>query len=278
VVDLAAQLYSTHTISIADVNTIACKINGGVTYLPIPPGTGENFAGLLTIDLPQTVAVGQEFSVLVRRVSTRMEQDIILETRTLPSEVRPTERKGKAAARPRKAQEAAAEAAAEEPGLRTWRYVVGTFAVKIPVATRDSMLLPEENTLAILRWRLEQLPPASRWYPVLDRYVDLVAARVDGLGGDSTKILPSPTGVPVRVRGRHHERSFEGRVEEILFDCFGDFEGFALAECEGSRTFRSRKHGIERLVVLACTHDLTLVVTVDDADEDRIVRLALRGC
>lgn len=55
VLALASKLYSSHTLSAADVNTIQCKITGGMTYVPIPTGAGENFAGLLTVDLPTTV-------------------------------------------------------------------------------------------------------------------------------------------------------------------------------------------------------------------------------
>ena len=46
-------------------------------------------------------------------------------------------------------------------GRDTWRYVIGTFTVKIPVVTAETMLLPEENTLAIMRWRLASCHPRS---------------------------------------------------------------------------------------------------------------------
>ena len=52
-------------------NTLQCKVTGGVTYIPIPNGSGENFAGLLTVDLPPTVVKGQEFNVEVRRVGRK---------------------------------------------------------------------------------------------------------------------------------------------------------------------------------------------------------------
>jgi hypothetical protein len=66
------------------------------------------------------------------------------------------------------------------------------------------MLYPEENTLSIMKWRLLQTPASSRWYPVLNRYIAYIAARVDGLGGNSGAIPPSPTGLgkPLRVRKR----------------------------------------------------------------------------
>lgn len=44
-------------------------------YVPIPFGTGDSFAGLLTVDLPPTVVKGQEFDIVVRRITVRTECD-----------------------------------------------------------------------------------------------------------------------------------------------------------------------------------------------------------
>jgi hypothetical protein len=269
VIALASSLYSTHTLSVVDMNTVRCEITGGVTYIPVPRGTGENFAGLFTIDLPQTVTTGQEFDVLVRRISTRQASNVIIQTRTPPSHI------GTRAEVPGRA--APAPVATAEPDVTTWRYVVGTFALKIPVATGATMLFPEENTLAIMRWRLQQTSLASRWYPVLERYISLIAARVDGLGGNSGSILPSPTGAPPRLPAKRHEKEYHGKICEVLFDCFGDFEGFVLRDCHRDHYFRTREHGIEMLVLRACQEQMRLCVTVDEECGERIIRLAVRG-
>ena len=58
VISLAASLYSTHTLAAADTHTIQCKVTGGVTYVPIPAGAGENFAGCFTVGLPEAVVEG----------------------------------------------------------------------------------------------------------------------------------------------------------------------------------------------------------------------------
>jgi hypothetical protein len=63
VLTLASALYRTNALSVADANTIKCTVTGGVTYIPIPMAAGENFAGLITLDLPTTVVTGQEFNV-----------------------------------------------------------------------------------------------------------------------------------------------------------------------------------------------------------------------
>jgi len=55
------------------------------------------------------------------------------------------------------------------------------------------------------------MSPFDRWYPVPERYISYVAARVDDLGGDSKGILPSPNGVPVRAKPV--EREYTGKVK-----------------------------------------------------------------
>src|SRR5262249_34640789 len=64
------RLYGTHQLSASDANTVDVTVTNGVSYVPIPAGIGERIAGLLTVDLPQTVVTGQEFRIIVRRVST----------------------------------------------------------------------------------------------------------------------------------------------------------------------------------------------------------------
>jgi hypothetical protein len=206
VLALASKLYSNQTLFATDAHTIQCKITGGVTYVPIPTGAGENFAGLFTVDLPPTVLTGQEFNIVVRRIGTRSPSPIV--------EIG-------AKARQRKTE------VAPPPLPGSWRYVVGTFQIKIPISTGKAMLLPEENTLAIMKWRLQQMSPGNRWYPVLQRYIDYLAGRVDGLGGNSSTVQPSPRGVqPGPIFGNRHE--VDGKVVGVIYDRFGDFDGFLL--------------------------------------------------
>ena len=54
-----------------DANTIQCQVVSPVTYIPIPAGAGGSFAGLFTVDLPSTVRYGDEFDILVRRITTK---------------------------------------------------------------------------------------------------------------------------------------------------------------------------------------------------------------
>ncbi len=63
---------------------------------------------------------------------------------------------------------------------------------------------------------------------------------------------------------------------EVPYDCFGEFEGFVLADCGESRRFRTRVRGIEEVVLRTCREQLTLQILVDKDREERIVRLAIR--
>jgi hypothetical protein len=305
VLDLANRLYATHLLSASDSNTIDCKVDRGVTYVPIPSGTAQNIAGLLTVDLPTTVTVGQEFNILVRRVSTRRLKEVPPpQVPRIAAAVRGAGVTGAPANAPGgsppggathgggtydtgtpAASSIAPTAVAVLPGavaapariMRNWRYVVGTFQVKIPVTTREVMLRPDQDTLAIMKWRLQQMAPANRWYPVLQRYISYLSARVEGLGGDPNAIPPSPDGAPLEDGGLQGLVPFTGKVVEVIYDCFGHFEGFVLAECCGTRAFCSRDCGIEEIVLRACKDCLLLTVYVDRGRRTCIRRLVIRS-
>jgi hypothetical protein len=162
----------------------------------------------------------------------------------------------------------------QTPAMSNWRYVVGTFQVKMPVSRGDTLLRDEENTLAIMKWRLGQMTTTNRWHPVLERYVGYLSARVDGLGGDSTSIGPSPDGAPVRD-GKGREHCFTGRVCEVVFDCFGEFEGFVLRDCRERRAFRSCEPAMRDLVLRACRQRLELTVYVEEGADPDIRRVVV---
>jgi len=195
VIKLADQLYSHHTLSASDSHTLHCNVTKGVSYIPIPIGSGQNFAGLFTVDLPTTITAGQEFNIVVRRITTRRIDDSqktpgIMKAIPLqnPSPVR-VEMERTSGPMPSEIMLMLASNSS-----KNWRYVTGTFQVKIPVTTKEIMLWPEQNTLAIMKARLQAMSPANRWYPVLQRYIQYISGRVDGLGGNSESIKPSYQG------------------------------------------------------------------------------------
>ncbi len=153
--------------------------------------------------------------------------------------------------------------------MADWRYIAGTFQVKIPVSTKELILGPEENTLAILKWRLDNMAVSNRWYPVLERLIRIVGGRVQSLGTNPNQIPPSLTGYhpgPVHGVGEHHEE-FTGKVIAIIYDRFGDFEGFRLLTEHGHEvSFRGREPEVESLVYRAWEERILITVRVHEHD------------
>ena len=87
----------------------------------------------------------------------------------------------------------------------------------IPVKVAEVLLEPEERLLAIMRWIDESIPANERWSPVFERYLEQIADRVRGFGGDPETIAPSPSGSLPRD-GKHrrlHEHAFTGKISGI---------------------------------------------------------------
>ena len=166
VLSLASRFYRTSQLTKSDDHTIQC-VTGTIAYVPIPPGTGPNLSGLLTVELPSTVRTGELFSVVVRRLSWRFadtNQDV-------------DPRKG-----------------------RNWRYVVGAFQMNIAVRAKKELLLAEENILALYKWKIEQIPSSNRWHPVMRRYIARVSGLIRRLGGDPGAIGPSRNRISDRTQ------------------------------------------------------------------------------
>jgi hypothetical protein len=237
VIDLASQLYVTHFLSSVDANTISCKTVKGATYIPVPSATNQNFAGLFTVDLPMGITAGELFTITVRRLTTK----------TFPG-VKGT------------------NTAVRPSSLKPVRMVTGAFLVTIPVTNDAELLIGDENTLAIMKWRLQEMSPVYRWYPVVKRYIDYPSARINASGGNAGSILPSPIGTPKQARPIR-QKCCTGKVREVVFGCFGDFEGFVL-DCCCSRhcSFKSRERAIGELMLKACNLRWTITVCSDECD------------
>ncbi|MFZ1033351.1 MAG: hypothetical protein WAN72_15270 [Candidatus Acidiferrales bacterium] len=268
-------------LSSSDAHTLTLKIEGGVSYVPIPTGTGQNFAGLITVELQPGIRRGQEFEVVVRRIGTRLGKPAPPPAPVLQSA---PSRKILKVGEPAAPAGRVAEVVIER--LIQWRYVVGTFVVRIPVSTGEKMLVPEAMTLAIMKWRLAHLSPGSRWAPVLERYIKYCAGRLDGVGGDSSQVPPSLTWTPPltgdggKGHGPHPGEAHGelcGKVIEVLFDCHGELEGFELDECCGQRVLvESRARGVADLVLRACRENLTVCVKLCPKTR-RIESVAIRA-
>jgi hypothetical protein len=250
VLQLASRLYSAHTLSAVDVNTIRCEVASAVTYIPIPAGTNSSFAGLLTVDLPASIKIGNEFDVVVRRITSK--QPVTLK-------------------QPGTGVRAGGDdAVAREQPL--WRYVTGSFLMRIPVQKETTIRPVDENLLAVLKWRLGLVGPGNRWHPVLLRYIGDLAGRINGMGGNASQIPASPEGYqppsPLPVQ-RGGDRRYTGKVISLRFDRFGDFEGFILMSKQGhEHWFRGREPKIEELVRRAWIDRTLISVVVEPHSPD----------
>jgi hypothetical protein len=171
---------------------------------------------------------------------------------------------------------------------RSWRYVTGAFQVKIPVETAATLLGPEENTLAIMKARLLAMSPVYRWYPVVQRYIDYVSGRVNGLGGNAGSVAPSLNGTPLKGteggqcpshghEGDHHpEHRYRGKISGLIFDRFGDFEGLLLDTESGVYKFLSRELGVKKLAERAWQERLLVTVLAErDGCHHRLMKIII---
>lgn len=275
---MAKRLYSTHGLTQIDDHTLRCK-TGGVTYVPIPPGGAVNYAGLLSVDVPNTARPGQAFDVVVRQVTN------VFGRRPAPPPPPPQIQAGRRAPlRPGEVfdvlafeTEPPAPAIAAPPATIEWGQVTGAFQLTIPVKVKNTLLLPEERDLSTLLWIGQAIPNQSRWYPVFQRYLQTIANRVSVFGGDPSQISPSPTGdgIPKPPRPRRHIE-YTGKVVGLIFDRFGDFEGFLLETGHGEREFRSRERQVKELVERAWRERLRITVWVERDERRTPISIVIR--
>jgi hypothetical protein len=233
----------------------------GVTYIPIPTGPGGSFAGLLTVDLPNGIKINQTFDIVACRIATKQV--------TIPAPP-PTPKIEIALAGP---------PPAKTENVLVWRYITGSFLMKIPVRPESTILPVDENLLAVLKWRLGLIGPGNRWYPVILRYISYLSGRIDGRGGHASQIPPSPIGYQPPSKGgpaRDRERCNTGKVMRLCFDRFGDFEGFDfLTETGEAHWFRAQERNIEDLVYRAWVERFVITVCVGARHPHEVISIAL---
>jgi murein tripeptide amidase MpaA len=267
VVAEASRLYGYKALTHVDTHTIGCR-TGGVTYIPLPASSGAraNFAGLMSVALPAGIRRGELYHAVVRQLTNA--------SATVKQRIPTT---------------SAAGAAATE-SVR-WRRVLGTFQINIPVSTKELMLPTEELRYSIFQWIGRSISTTSRWHPVFERYLRLLGIRVGELGGDPSKIKPSPdgySGLPHPLPPPGHgwgvgpgswggHGGVTGKVCGITYDHFGDFEGFILELLDGhERHYKSRDVELERVVREAWSDRILTTVIAQPHDPDRVLTVILR--
>lgn len=242
VVALADEVYGSHGLTVVDAATLALKV-GGLSYVPLPAMAGPNVPGLLSVQLPATVRKGQHFAVVVRQLTSASGAPPVIIGSPVGNEL----------------------SQQRDDGLFHWRRVLGSYQVSIPVSTKTSILGPEERYLSVLRWIELSIPGDNRWHPVFGKYVDLIADRVRALGGDPDTIKPSPQGNGKQGHGEHEHHAtvcLSGKVSQVLFDCFGDLEGFVVDDCGHCHVVTAGEARLGELAILALRHRLRVMVTL----------------
>lgn len=197
-----------------------------------------------------------------------------------------------------------------------WRETIGAFQLGIPVSVKADMLAYHLRLLSVLRWRAEWLRPNNRWYETFIRYVALTAEKVRALGGHPDAVPATPDGsIPLPGQdgdsnvdggtesgGKPFDPFFEpgddewlgettglerpdvakpgmwsGKVSGLLFDHFGNFDGFTLEGSDGSHhRFFSRESAIRDVVKAAWSERHMVTVITVSAQTRRVRRLLIR--
>jgi len=72
--------------------------------------------------------------------------------------------------------------------------IVGSFTLEMPVSNAAFLLPEAKRQLSFMGHILTTLDVADRWYPLIERLVMHLNARVEALGGDPGKVRPNPDG------------------------------------------------------------------------------------
>jgi hypothetical protein len=254
ILDLAGRLYGGRRITKVDGSTVKADAVG-LTYLPIPAGSDGNYAGLLTLELPSGSPGGAHYQAVVRQLSNFGTLDQAAEVVGL---------------------------ATVRPSLRR---VIGAFQISVPIVAPQELLPSEERTLAFFLWVLSTVSHTDRWYPVMERYVQQISLRVKAFGGNPAQIKPSPTGYvgphhpthgqPEPFPGpRHGQVAYTGKIERLIFDRFGDFEGFVLRTEHGvEMQFRSHELRVAELARWIWQARIRTTVFAKEQEPDIAIRL-----
>jgi len=266
ILTLAAGINGYQPFGRVDAHTIEFSA-AGIAYVPLPRAPG-NLAGLIDIVLPEHIRTGDRITLTFNQLTNQSAR--------IPT------------GRGREKEPETAEPTPRRP-TRTiaWRRVTGTFKLALKVKPVAEALPEIERNLSLLRWIFEMMPRDSRWYPIFERYLGAVAGQVAGLGGDPDKIPPTGTGQwpggpgsaeggankPGRERGDH---GILGKIEGLIFDHFGDFEGFILeTEWDDRLHFYSREKNLQAVVERAWAARLRVTVIPEPADEHHPRRIIL---
>lgn len=140
--------------------------------------------------------------------------------------------------------------------------------------------IKEADRLAALKSRLAGLASDSPWYPVLERYVGHVSARVRALGGDPEAVTAAgaaPSPIEPVAEPSPELLEYTGRVTEVIRDPSGQVRKVRLSGREGSVLLEAPEQAIGALAAVAHREQLALSVFAEAGPQRRIRNLVFRG-
>lgn len=162
--------------------------------------------------------------------------------------------------------------------------VIGTTQFDIYVKTGPQILPGWQRNLSVLKHIALSIPQTSRWYLIFQRYLEELGSRIRALGGNPDEIEPSPAGSGKADRpgprpgSEPPTRTRTGKIRELVYDCFGDFEGFVLEDCERSFRFNACEKAMEEVVRRACRERLTVTVHFREREKRKPLKLIVHCC
>ena len=150
-INAATIKYGKQQLEKADEHTLQIPV-GGITYIPVPAGTGAILPGLISVFLPERELKEKFYNVVVHQL-----------THTKP----------------------------ENQHQAKKMQIIGSFQITIKVMPEAGLLAAEESALMIMHNIRQKRDRKSKWFPVLERYISQITERVKGLGGDPDRILKS---------------------------------------------------------------------------------------
>jgi hypothetical protein len=236
----AARRAGPHNLARAGANTLRCKVTD-VGFIPIPGPFTKTIAGLVSVQLPPNITKGQKFSFVLRQVDGRK--------------------------------------------LR----VLGITQFDIHVKSAQEIIPRLKRNLSVLKHIALSIPTDNRWYPVFVRYLEEMGDRVRGFGENPDDIAPNPTGSGKPVGSDRPDndddenaqcKSRTGKVGALLYDCFGDFEGFSLEleDCKNSVNFRSCEKALKHVVRRACRKRQRITVYFATDNVTKPLRIVVHCC
>jgi Galactose oxidase-like, Early set domain len=159
------------------------------------------------------------------------------------------------------------------------RRITGSFQWTIPVEAEADLLDEEIRKLAVMRHIFKAIPKQDVWYPIWLRFVGQVEDRVRAFGGDPDSVQPSPSGGETPTApAPDGAGKVEGKVSRILYDCFGDFEGFVVETCSGEHVFKECDRHIEQVVWRACQARSRVTIVFASGHRRRIQNIIVHCC